>query len=213
MAMTRHVDVSDVGSPICSPGRRRDTTSSAASSAAAALITQASAGDAVAFATLYDLTAARVYGLALRIVRNPAQAEEVAQESFVEVWRLSGRFDPARGSAISWILMLTHSTAVNRVRSARASTDRESDYQRGVQRLASGGSDTTFDLANASLEARRVHEALAQLSTVHREALELAYLGGCTHSETARRLGVPLGTAKTRIRGGLIGLRASLVDG
>ena len=173
MAMTQRRDVSDVSCAPAPPGRRRDPTAAVAST----LIAQASAGDAVAFAQLYDLTAARVYGLALRIVRNSAEAEEVAQESFIEVWRLSGRFDPQRGSAISWILMLTHSAAVNRVRSEQASLQREATYQGQAQPLALTGSDTTFDVAHASLEARRVHDALAELPAVQLEALELAYFG------------------------------------
>src|SRR5690349_11308955 len=85
-------------------------------------------GDEQAFARLYDATSARCYGLAVRVVRDPAQAEEVMQEAFLEIWRTASRFDAARGSAISWLLTLVHRRAVDRVRSAEASSRRESTY-------------------------------------------------------------------------------------
>lgn len=178
----------------------------------AGLFVRAAAGDEVAFAGLYDATAARVYGLALRIVRNQAQAEEVAQEAFVEIWRTSARFDAKRGSAISWILLVTHAAAVNRVRSAQASTSREEKYHRQTTRNNLVRPDATHDLVNATFEATRVRRALSCLSLVQREAVELAYFDGCTHSELAVRLNIPLGTAKSRIRDGLIRLRELLGD-
>lgn len=173
---------------------------------------RAAAGDTTAFAQLYDATAARVYGLALRIVRNPAQAEEVTQESFIEIWRTSSRFDARRGSAISWILMITRAASIDRVRSAQASTRREETYHRQEQPQGLVRKDATHDLVCATLEASRVHDALLRLSVVQRAALELAYFGGCTHPEVAVRLGLPLGTAKTRIRDGLIRLRDLLEE-
>lgn len=203
MAMTQHRSLPDVAPTPGAPTlAKRDRSSAALTS----LLAKAGAGETTAFAELYDATSARVYGLALRIVRNSAQAEEVAQESYVEIWRTSSRFDPRRGSAISWILMITHSAAVDRVRSAQASTRREETYQRRVQPLTVRP-DATDDLVCATFEAKRVHDALAELSEVQREALVLTYFGGCTQSEVAVRLGVPLGTVKTRIRNGLIRLR------
>lgn len=180
--------------------------------ALATLLASTAAGDMAAFAVLHDATAARVYGLALRIVRNPAQAEEVAQESYLNVWRTSQRFDAHRGSAISWILMITHSAAVTRVRSAQADTHREAAYQRQTQRLGTTRQDVPHDVVHASFEARRVREGLAKLPTMQRECLELAYFGGYTHCEIAALLGLPLGTAKSRIRDGLLRLRDLLDD-
>jgi RNA polymerase sigma-70 factor (ECF subfamily) len=173
----------------------------------AALLKLSGRGDEAAFASLYDATAARAYGLAVRVVRDPSQAEEVAQEAFLEIWRTSGRFDPARGSPLGWLLTIAHRKAVDRVRSAEAAGRRDTTYQRQNQAV---DHDATAEAATASLEARRVRGALASLTPVQREALELAYFGGYTHTEVARMLDLPVGTAKTRIRDGLIRLRDTM---
>ena len=173
----------------------------------AGLLQRSARGDRAAFAELYDATAARVHGLALRVVRDPAQAEEVTQEAFLEIWRTASRFDPDRGSPVSWVLTIAHRKAVDRVRSAEASSRREATYHHRSQAIAH---DSTADAAQASLEARRVRAALAQLTEVQREAIELAYFGGYTHTEVAALLDLPVGTAKTRIRDGLIRLRDTI---
>ena len=164
-------------------------------------------GDQAAFAQLYDATSSRVVGLAVRVVRDPAQAEEVAQEAFLEIWKTSGRFDPAKGSPLGWMLTIVHRKAVDRVRSAEASTRRDTTYHQRNQPVEH---DSTAEAATASLEARRVRQALAGLTPVQREALELAYFGGYTHTEVATMLELPVGTAKTRIRDGLIRLRDTM---
>jgi len=164
-------------------------------------------GDEAAFARLYDATAARAYGLAVRVVRDPSQAEEVTQEAFLEIWRTASRFDPAKGSAVSWILTLVHRKAVDRVRSAEASTRRDTTYH---QSNVAVEHDSTAEAAQASMEARRVRQALDSLTGVQREALELAYFKGYTHTEVATMLDLPVGTAKTRIRDGLIRLRDTM---
>lgn len=171
------------------------------------LLRRSGRGDQASFAQLYDATAARVFGLALRVVRDRAQAEEVAQEAFLEVWRTAGRFDPDRGSPLSWLLTITHRKAVDRVRSAESATRRDSTYHLRNQPVEH---DSTAEAAQASLEARRVRGALAHLTDVQREAVTLAYLGGYTHTEVATMLDLPVGTAKTRIRDGLIRLRDAL---
>jgi RNA polymerase sigma-70 factor (ECF subfamily) len=171
------------------------------------LLRRSGRGDQAAFAELYDATARRALWLAVRVVRDPAQAEEVTQEAYLEVWRKSTRFDPARGSALSWVLTIVHRKAVDRVRSAEASTRRDRDYHQQNQPV---DHDSTAEAAEASLEARRVRGALAHLTEVQREALELAYFGGYTHTEVATMLDLPVGTAKTRIRDGLIRLRDAM---
>jgi RNA polymerase sigma-70 factor (ECF subfamily) len=171
------------------------------------LLGRSSRGDQAAFATLYDATSPKVYGLALRVVRDPAQAEEVAQEVFLEVWHTSARYRPDRGSALAWMLTITHRRAVDRVRAAEAASRRDLAYE---QRNRPVNHDSTAEAAHASLEARRVRGALDTLTAVQREAVELAYLGGYTHTEVASMLDLPVGTAKTRIRDGLIRLRDTM---
>ena len=168
------------------------------------LLHRAGLGDEAAFAEFYDATSARAYGLALRVVRNPAHAEEVTQEAFLDAWKSSTRFDPARGSAAGWLLTIVHRKAVDRVRSVEAATARDETWNREA---APVDHDQTSEAAQSSLEAARVRGAVATLTDVQREAVELTYFGGYTHTEVATMLDVPLGTAKTRIRDGLIRLR------
>jgi RNA polymerase sigma-70 factor (ECF subfamily) len=168
------------------------------------LLSRSARGDEAAFADLYDATAARLYGLAVRVVRDPAQAEEVTQEAYLQAWRSCAQFDPARGSALSWLMTLTHRRAVDRVRSAEAAGRNETTYH---QRTHETPHDTTAEAAHTSWEARRVRSALETLTPVQQEAVQLAYLGGYTHTEVATMLDLPVGTAKTRIRDGLIRLR------
>jgi RNA polymerase sigma-70 factor (ECF subfamily) len=164
-------------------------------------------GDEGAFAQLYDATSPRVFGLALRVVRDPAQAEEVCQEAYLEIWRTASRFDPALGSGIAWLFTIVHRKAVDRVRSAEASTRRDTTYHHRTQPVEH---DTTAEAVQATFEARRVRGALEALTSVQRAALELAYFGGYTHTEVATMLEIPVGTAKTRIRDGLIRLRDAM---
>lgn len=172
-----------------------------------ALLKRSARGDTAAFAELYDATAPRVHGLVVRVVRDRAQAEEVTQDVFLEIWRQSGRFDPARGSALAWMMTIAHRKAVDRVRSAEAATRRDVAYE---QRNQVPDHDVTAEAAHASLEAHRVRAALAHLTDVQREAIQLAYFGGYTHTEVAALLDLPVGTAKTRIRDGLIRLRDTI---
>jgi RNA polymerase sigma-70 factor (ECF subfamily) len=140
-------------------------------------------------------------------VRDPAQAQEVTQEAYFEVWRTAARFDSEKGSAISWLMTIVHRKAVDRVRSAEAASRRDSAYRDANQTVEH---DSTADAAEASLEARRVRTALSGLTQVQREAITLAYYGGYTHTQVATMLDLPVGTAKTRIRDGLIRLRDAL---
>lgn len=164
-------------------------------------------GDQEAFAQVYDLTSAKVYGLVVRVLRDPAQSEEVVQECFLEIWRNASRYDPERGSASAWILTIAHRRAVDRVRASQADTRRDQEYGAATQPIHH---DDTAETAEARLEARRVRAALDTLTPTQREAIQLAYLGGYTHSEVAVMLDLPLGTAKTRIRDGLIRLRDTM---
>lgn len=171
------------------------------------LLTRSSRGDEAAFAELYDRTSSRVYGVARRVVRDPAQAEEVAQEAYLEIWRQAARYQPARGGPLAWMLTIVHRRAVDRVRSAQSARERDT-------RFAALGEGPEYDVvasvAETTLEAARVRRALTTLTEVQREALTLAYYGGYTHREVSELLDVPLGTVKTRMRDGLIRLRDTL---
>jgi len=173
----------------------------------AELLRRSALGDETAFAALYDATSRRLFGLVLRVVRDHAMSEEVTQEAYLDVWRHCTRFDPERGSAISWLMTIAHRTAVDRVRASEASRRRD-DAHAATHRDVEF--DTTAERGQASLEAQRVRRALTTLTDAQRSAVELAYLGGYTHAEVARLLDLPLGTAKTRIRDGLIRLRDTL---
>lgn len=167
------------------------------------LLARTAVGDVQAFAAVYDATSARVLGLALRVVRDRAQAEEVVQEVYLDIWRNAARFDASRGRALGWVMMKTHGAAVDRVRSAHAQTAREEDFARSDVRDRPVALDPTFDLADAAFDAERVRNALGRLTPLQREAVEVAYLQGLTYAEVAGVIGVPLGTVKSRIRAGL----------
>ncbi|GAA2396113.1 RNA polymerase sigma factor SigK [Catellatospora methionotrophica] len=174
---------------------------------AESLLRAVARGDEAAFTRLYELVAPRVYGLARRVVRDPAQAEEVAQEALVEVWRTASRFDPARGSATAWVFTITHRRAVDRVRSEQAALDR-------VQRMAPEPTQTPADevveQATARVQRQQVRRCIKTLTDLQREAITLAYYGGYTYQQVAQLLGAGLPTVKTRMRDGLIRLRDCL---
>ena len=164
-------------------------------------------GDEQAFAELYQRVAADVFGLVSKVVRNPAQSEEVTQEVFVEVWRTASRFDPSRGAARSWIMTCAHHRAVDRVRSSQSAAVRDDLVGRRDQQRPY---DEVVEQVESSLEHERVRRGLDALTELQREAVVLAYYGGYTHREIAELLGVPFGTVKTRLRDGLIRLRDHL---
>jgi RNA polymerase sigma-70 factor (ECF subfamily) len=187
--------------------RGPDTESAEAAVTFESLLDLISRGDQQAFSDLYDRTAPRVLGLIKRVLVDHAQSEEVAQEVFLEIWKTASRFESHRGSAMSWILTMSHRRAVDRVRSSQAGHDRD-------ERIGLRDVEPEYDHVSESVEIRIEHErvkrAMAQLTELQREAISLAYYGGYSHSEIAGILSIPIGTVKTRLRDGMIRLRDEL---
>jgi RNA polymerase sigma-70 factor, ECF subfamily len=171
------------------------------------LLVQVAAGDVAAFDELYARCSPVVYGIVLQVLRDPSQAEEVAQEVLVEVWRTAARFDVARGSARSWLLTMARRRAIDRVRAAQAAADRD-------VRVGAAATTPEFDEVIEAvwnrLEREQVRRCLDVLSALQRQAIELAFYRGQSHREVSDTLRVPLGTVKTRLRDGLIRLRDCL---
>jgi len=175
-----------------------------ASDLATDLLLRVASGDQLAFAKLYDVLSARVFGLILRVVVNRSQSEEVLQEVFLEVWQSAGRFAPNKGQGRSWILTMAHRRAVDRVRASQSSADR--DVRAGLRDL-DVAHDSVAEQVQLSIEGEQVSRALAELPEAQREPIVLAYYGGYSQSEIAVMIGAPLGTIKTRMRDGLSRLR------
>ncbi|WP_374101148.1 sigma-70 family RNA polymerase sigma factor [Antrihabitans sp. YC2-6] len=171
------------------------------------LLQRTAGGDKGAFAALYDLTSSRVFGMTLRVLRDPGFAEETSQEVYLQVWRTAGSFDPAKGSAQSWLMTLAHRRAVDRVRSEQSNTDREIVYE---SKNNPGEFDQVTEEVWDRIERRAVLECLDTLTPTQRESVALAYYGGRTYREVAADLGVAVPTIKSRIRDGLIRLRGCL---
>ena len=165
------------------------------------------AGDKAAFSALYDAVAPQVLGLATHILRDQAQAEEVTQEVFVEVWQKAHTFDPARGSAKSWVLRLAKSRSIDRLRSWRSAQARDTeDFNLQLTTWVAPAEEE----AAQRLESQELQELIDSIGEPHRSALMLAYFGEYTHQEIADATGVALGTAKTRVRDGLQKLRKAV---
>jgi RNA polymerase sigma-70 factor (ECF subfamily) len=171
-----------------------------------ALFERVQRGDHDAFADLYDTIAASVYTTVQRVLRDPAMSEEVTQEVFVELWRSAARFDPSRGSVSTWAVTMARRRAIDRVRSEQSQRNR-------IEQLGRRRPDVetpTDDAVVASLDAERVSRAMSELPADQRQIIQLAFIEGYSHSDIADQLGLPLGTVKGRVRGGLRRLSGKL---
>lgn len=171
------------------------------------LLVRSARGDQEAFAELYDRVAGKVYGVVRRVLRDPSQSEEVAQEVLVEVWRKAARYDQEQAKATTWILTIAHRRAVDRVRREQSVRDR---HDRAAIANHERSSDVVADAVTTRFEHEAVRNALDELTDLQREAVELAYFGGNTYRQVSELLDIPLGTAKTRLRDGLIRLRDAM---
>jgi len=170
-----------------------------------ALLRRVARGESEAFASLYDVMSASVYGVARRVVRDPSRAEDVTQEVFLDIWRKAPAFDPGRGSAKTWIMTIAHRRAVDAVRR----TESAKKYD-GAAIVADVSHDQTADAVIKDEEHTAVRGCLDALTELQLECVRLAYFNGYTYSEVATLLDKPLATIKTRIRDGLIRLRECL---
>jgi RNA polymerase sigma-70 factor, ECF subfamily len=158
-----------------------------------------------AFEQVFTQLTDPVYRVALAVVRDPAQAEEVAQEVLTEIWRTAGRFDPGKSSAAAWALMITRRRAIDRVRSVTADARRERRTVAGTIAW-----DQVSEAVQDSLDRKQLRQCLNGLSDPHRQAVMLVYGKGYTFAEAALILDVPIGTVKSRIRAAMIKLRRGM---
>src|SRR5687767_14660281 len=196
----------------CRPRPNRDMTPSASPASPppderqrvdAALVQHIAQGDKQAFAELYDRFSSPLYSAALRILRDPTEAQDVVHDAFVTLWEKAGTFEIARGSAFSWAVTLVRNRAIDRVRMRRRRAEllaesAPTDLGYDEAAAATAGSDS----ATLGDEARVVRAAVATLPAEQQRALELAFFGGLTQEEIAKKLSQPLGTVKARIRRG-----------
>ncbi|MFC8270971.1 sigma-70 family RNA polymerase sigma factor [Streptomyces sp. NPDC057271] len=164
-------------------------------------------GDQQAFTALFETVSGPVLGLVRTVLRDPAQSEEVAQEVLVEVWRTAARYQPSRGSVMTWVLTLAHRRAVDRVRSEQAASDREA---RVALLEHTPAYDEVVEQVEVRLEREQLRRCMRGLTELQHQSVTLAYYRGLTYREVAELLALPLGTVKTRLRDGLIRLRDCL---
>ena len=179
----------------------------AASEADANVLRRLAAGDREAVAELYDRHAARVLGLAYRIVRNTSDAEDVVQDVFAQAWRTAPNYEASRGTVAGWLLMMARTRAIDRLRARQ--TRRDAAGEPDLEQVPSNAVPVPEQII-ANQQAARVRGAMVALPPEQKTALELAYFEGLSQSEIAERLQIPLGTVKTRIRSALALLRRSV---
>jgi RNA polymerase sigma-70 factor (ECF subfamily) len=176
---------------------------------AASLIAKVATGDERALACLYDSTSRMAYGLCLRIVKDPSAAEDITLETYLQLWRTAKTYNPVRGTVTAWLLTVVRSRAIDWLRARKA---RRAEFEQNL--------DDVFDLHDHrpspervsidSSRARIIRDVMADLPAEQRNAIELTYFGGMSHSEIAAHTGLPIGTVKTRIRLGMMRLRELL---
>lgn len=175
------------------------------------LLSRVASGDATALEALYDRHSPTLYGLLLRILAVPEDAQEVLQEVYLQIWNRASMFDGTRGSEIAWMISIARSRGIDRLRSRRLRGERETDAGREISiRPANVDTKTSMENAIASQESQAVRSALSELPAAQRIALELAYFEGLSQSEISARLSEPLGTVKTRMQLGMKKLRERL---
>lgn len=174
-----------------------------------ALLARVRGGDAHALGRLYDRYSRVLFGVAYRMVGAPETAEEVMQDAFHAVWRRASTYDPARGGPRGWLLTIVRNAAIDRQRVVAPRSRRESSLD---DALETPDDDSVEERASSDLRDERIRSVVATLSPEQRQVIQLAFWGGLSQTEIAARLGIPLGTVKSRVRLAMSKLRAGLVD-
>jgi RNA polymerase sigma-70 factor (ECF subfamily) len=172
-----------------------------------ALMARVRERDTAALRGLYDRHSSMVHGLGLRILRDPAEAEDLVQDVFLHLWRRAELFDGDRGQFVGWLVSLTRNRAIDRLRARRTRERKGDEYEAEVATAPAPRSADPNETAYVAELREAVARALSDLPEPQRTALELAYFGGYSHSEIAERLSAPLGTVKARIRQGMMRMR------
>jgi RNA polymerase sigma-70 factor, ECF subfamily len=172
-----------------------------------ALLRRVAQQDVEAFATFYDNTRSRVFGLVLRVLRDPGYSEETTQDVYLQVWRGAAGYNPSAGTPLAWLMTLAHRRAVDRVRSEQSASQRDSRYGAANVDLPA---DRVAETVIQRDEQRQVVECLDSLTDPQRECIQLAYYEGLTYVQVSERLSANLATIKSRMRDGIRGLRKCL---
>lgn len=198
----------DCYSPAMADGQDRVSTASTDGADDRALLRAVAARDKEALRQLYARHSAVLFALALKVLTDRAEAEDVLQDAFIQVWKTAGSFDEGRGKPLGWLIMLTRSRAIDRLRSRKTRTRVAESIAKDTSQT--GETTSPADEAQASEAQRTVRDALKSLPSEQRVPIEMAYFGGLTQFEIAQQLSQPLGTVKTRMRNGMIRLREQL---
>jgi RNA polymerase sigma-70 factor, ECF subfamily len=191
-----------VSPAVDAPDRSRDRS----------LLGRVAAGDVAALRALYDVHAPRALAIAMRILRNVEEAEDVVQDTFLEVWRRSAQFDDGRGAAIAWIVTIARSRAIDRLRASHTA-GRALDGVVANEDAMRTALPSPADRMDERRDGARVATALAALPALQRETIELAYFEGLSQSEIAAKTGTPLGTVKMRVKLAISKLTGLLKEG
>jgi len=173
------------------------------------LLRRIAAGDRAAFAEFYDRHSTLMFSVACKILNDQSEAQDVLQETFVQVWEKAGKFDPNLGRASSWVATLTRNKSIDRIRASqrRGRLAEEAGVETAI---ANEAADTANEAVHGHDKARLIQSAITELPLEQRKAIELAYFSGLTQHEISEQLKEPLGTIKARIRRGLVKLRDEL---
>ncbi|HYQ86131.1 MAG TPA: sigma-70 family RNA polymerase sigma factor [Bacteroidota bacterium] len=168
--------------------------------------------DSVALSALYDRYARLIYSLIRSVIKNHEEAEDLLQEVFVQLWERASTYDAARGSVYTWIVTLARNRAIDQVRSKSFQQQNKIAREVGPDMLYSPMENSPFDLVVAEERSRKMRDALNQIPPEQSQVIHIAYFGGCSQSEIAAQLNIPLGTVKTRMRQGMKKLQQIMTD-